>query len=552
MKSNPSLQKKVNSLPHAPGVYIFLNEKSKVLYVGKANDLNKRAGSYFIKGGDGRPQIPMLLEKVHDLNFLVTRNEREALILENNLIKQNRPPYNLYLKDDKTYRSIRLTTSQAFPGISIVRKYNPHDNNLYFGPYCDGEGIRTVFEQLQKIFQLRDCSHHMFKNRKRPCLKYQIKLCSAPCCNLISKEDYLKTVHNATGFLKGDNREVIRILTRQMKTLSEKMEFEKADEILQKIHSLKQLKDHPSHVSGFRKNSDALGLFQEKRAFLIQVLFIRNGKIISSDTRFFKNPMGTREELLRLFLEQFYSKPEMIPPEIWIPVIPDDHDLLQNILSEIRKAPCRLLLPRKGSKKKVIDMAMNNARIKMGMMKKSYSNRRSLIQDMKKILHLNNSPHHIECYDISHSSGRDTVGVKISFRDFKPCKRDYRKYHIKTVQGPDDYKSLYEVLSRRIRRGLEEGDLPDLILIDGGGGQLSVLNRVLTENRIRIDAAAIAKESHAKSSWDRIYLLNRKNVLKLPPQNKVLLKLMEIRNETHRFAIAFHKNKRERRIFNSK
>ncbi len=541
-------EQKAKELPSSPGVYLFLDDKSKILYVGKAKDLKKRVASYFKPGLDERPQIPVLLREARDLQFLVTVTEREALILENNLIKQNQPEYNLCLKDDKTFKSLMIQTSHPFPALSVVRKYAPEKGNHYFGPFCGGQDVTVAYDQLLKLFRLRDCSETFFKTRKKACMQYDLKLCSAPCVGHISQDDYAASVKAALLFLKGETHPVFEDLKHKIKSLSEKLEFEKAAEAHSQLQALEKIQSGKSSVAGFTTDADAIGFYRDGNALLFQVLIIRGGKIISADSRVFKNVPGEIPELLRLFVEQYYREAHRIPPEIWLSELPEDRELLKDILTERKNGPCAILIPKKGEKSKVLDMALENAKLKLLQEVQGETEATALTQKIRQALHLKKEPQHIEVYDISHSGGKDIVGVKVSFRKFKPCKAEYRKFLIRTTQKPDDYQSLYEVLTRRVKRGIEENDLPDLFLIDGGAGQLSVLQRVLEEHSLSSDGASIAKENHSKSSFDRIFVLGRKNPLPLKPGNSVLLKLMALRDEAHRFAIRFHKSKREKRF----
>ncbi len=545
-----ALEQKVKELPSVPGVYLFLDGKSKIIYVGKAKDLKKRVASYFKSGVDERPQIPSLLREACDLQFLVTATEREALILENNLIKQNQPEYNLCLKDDKTFKSLMIQGVHPFPNLSVVRKYIPEKGNHYFGPFCDGKEVRVAHNLLLKLFRLRDCSDSFFKTRKKPCMQYDLKLCTAPCVGLISKEEYDASVKAAITFLKGNAHPIFENFKNQIKHLSNKLEFEKAAEVYAQLQALEKIQSDKNSVVGFTSDADVIGFYYDGDALknlLFQVLIIRGGKIISADSRLFKNKPGEIHELIRLFVEQYYTEPQRIPCEIWLSEIPEDRAFLEEVLSERRKEPCKILIPKKGVKAKVIAMAMENAKWKLSQEMQSEAETEILLEKMQKALCLEKMPRVIECYDIAHSSGKDIVGVKVSFQNLKPDKSRYRKFLIRSTAKPDDYQSLYEVLTRRVKRGLEENDLPDLFLIDGGLGQLSVLQRVLSEFKLQTNGAAIAKESHSKSSSDRIFILGRKNVLPLNSGNPVLLKCMAIRDEAHRFANTFHKNKREKR-----
>jgi excinuclease ABC subunit C len=544
-----ALDQKIQTLPTAPGVYLFLDERSKILYVGKAKNLRKRVAAYCRSGVDERVQIPSLLGRACDLQFLVTETEREALILENNLIKQNQPEYNLCLKDDKTFQSLMIQGTHPFPSLSIVRKYIPQKGNHYFGPFCNAQEVRAAYTLLLKLFRLRDCSDAFFKTRKKACLQYDLKLCSGPCVGHISKEEYGASVQAALAFLKGDSHPIFENLKNKIKVLSDQLAFEKAAEVHAQLQALEKIQADKNSVAGFTSDADVLGFCREGSALLFQVLIIRGGKMISADARFFKNKPGNIPELLRLFLEQYYTDCHRIPLELWLPRPPEDRKLLEEILSERRKGPCKIVLPKKGVKAKVLAMAQENAAWKLSQAVHEKMQTEVLLEKMQKSLHLKTMPKRIECYDVSHSAGKDSVGVKVSFWNLTKDTSQYRKFLIRSATQADDYQSLYEVLTRRVKRGIEDKDLPDLFLIDGGLGHLSVLQKVLEKYKLEKDGASIAKENHSKSSLDHVFILGRKNAIPLKPGDSVLLKCMEIRDEAHRFALRFHTSKREKRIF---
>ncbi len=551
---NNVLKERIFSLPENPGVYSFLDVRGKVLYVGKAKNLSNRVKSYFWPGRDNRPQIPKLMSLVHDFRFLVTSSEKEALILENNLIKETKPEFNICLKDDKTYKSIKFCLEEEFPKIVTVRNYTPDKKNLYFGPYCDAGDVKVALRQILAIFRIRDCSESEFKRRKktnRPCMKYHIKHCSAPCSDFISKEEYLKSVQQAVECLNGHNDIALQYMKERMNFFSKSLEYEKAQEYLEKYEAIKTIRDTKSEVTGFVENADVIGWHMEGSEVYFQILIIRFGKIISSDHEFFKDKNGTMEELLRQFLDLYYQDPVRIPSEIWLPLLPEDCSLLEEILSQRKGASCQILVPKKGKKSDVVRMAQKNAQMNCLNQKKNQSQIEALAFDFKEKLNLSQPVYTMECYDISHSSGKDIVGVKVVFKNFRPFKKAYRRYHIRITVISDDYLSLYEVLTRRVKRGKEQDDLPDLIIVDGGLGQVSVLERVLKENNLSVSGAGIAKENHSKSSLDSVYTIGRKNPLPLKHNDPVLLKIMQIRDEAHRFAVKFHLAKRQKRIFNS-
>lgn len=546
------LKNKATEFPELPGIYMFLDSLNKILYIGKAKNLKNRIKSYFNIGYDNRRQIPALIETTYNLRFLTTSDEREALILENNLIKENKPYFNISLKDDKNFKSIKITLTEEYPKISIVRSFDPKDKNIYFGPYCDALEFNVAYKQILNLFQIRDCSDLEFKRKckiKKPCMKYFVKQCLAPCADYVTKTDYKKSVDMLIDFLKGKNNYIINELKTKMKMHSDILEFEKAEECYKKIQALTNITNSQSTVSGFTSDADVIGFYMENDSIIFQILIIRFGKILSSDYKFFKEKIGTINELLREFILQYYIDPLFIPNEIWINTEPEDITFLEEILSIRKTGHCKILIPLKGRKFDTLKMANSNAKLQFQTMRQSQIQIDDFAKLIQKELNLLKPIYHIECFDISHNFGKDMVGVKISYQNGRFIKNNYRRFHIKTTNKSDDYQCLYEILTRRVKRGLIENDFPDLFLIDGGLGQLSVLERVLKENKMIFAGAAISKESHSKSSIDTIYVLGRKNFIPLKRDNPVLLKFMEIRDETHRFAKKFYAKKNEKRIF---
>lgn len=549
MKELEKLKKLAGGLPQRSGVYLFLGQKSQVLYVGKAKNLHKRIMAYFSPGTDGRPQIPKMLEWSRDLQFVVTPNEKEALLLENSLIKQNRPPYNICLKDDKTYQSLRIHLSHPYPRLSVVRKTAALPRDEVFGPYTEAGDLRKAVQYLTKIFQIRDCTDAEFKRRKRPCLKYDIHLCSAPCVGKIELEDYKNAISQAVSFLRGRNKSILKSLRMQIDKWSKELRFEEARATLDKLTALEEIHNRRSLVTGIRSDCDAIGFAREGKLLLFQVLQFREGLLLRTETRVFENAFGSLPEILRVFIEQYYFRKDKIPPTVLLETLPEDNTLLEKILSDRSTKAFHLTVPQKGVKKQILDLAQTNARVKVMEIVQRTSGAQKSLEEMKRLFHLEKTPLVIEGYDISHHGGLDTVGVKVSFKNGLVDKSAYRKYLVKNSRASDDYQSLSEVLRRRILRGIKEKNLPDLFLLDGGLGQLNVFKKVVQALGLNLNGVAIAKETHSKSSQDKLFLMERKNPLKLPAHHPAMRKLMEIRDEAHRFALTFHQNKRTKRIF---
>lgn len=547
-----TLLQKSRNLPDKPGVYLFHGDKNQILYIGKAKFLKKRVMSYFKKSHDTRPQLPKLISLISDIRFIVTSSEREAIILESNLIKQNQPDFNICLKDDKYFQSIKFHTEEEFPKISIVRKYEREKNNIYFGPYCESKDVKTAYKNIIEYFQIRDCTETEFAHRQKinkPCLKYQMQICSGSCANRISKEEYLKSFNNAIDFMEGKNKLILEKLKEKIDLFSNRLEFENANEAYKKYLSLKNILEAESNVSGYLEDSDVIGYNYNEDKIIFQILIIRKGRIISGDVKSFQNNYLAPGEFLRMFIEQYYLKSMFIPNNLIVRIKPDDKALLEDILSEKSGLKVKIIVPKRGLKLNVLLMAEDNAKIKTKEIVAQNLKQSDFNSGLKKIFNSAKEINYIECYDISHLSGKDIVGAKVVFKNLKPFKAGYRYYNINTVTESDDYKSLYEILERRIKRGIEEKDIPDLIVVDGGLGQLAVLEKVLSENNIKIFSMAISKETHAKNSNDKIYIGGRKNPLNLKNNDIVYLKIKEIRDEVHRFVIKFHRQKRDKRIF---
>jgi len=550
-----NLKNKISAIPYKSGVYFFLDGHSKIIYIGKAINLYKRVSSYFFKSYDNRIQIPALLSKIRNIQFLITKNEREALILENNLIKKNKPYYNICLKDDKTFQSLSINLTHDFPVFKIVRKFKPEDRVLYFGPYLRIGEVKKALRRIIEYFQLRDCSDSEFYRRKKTgkaCLKFQMNKCLAPCVSFISQVEYRKNIENAILFLKGKNKEVLKSQLKIINDLSQNLKFEEAGAFYKKLDKMKKLIDQDSIVTGIRGDFDAIGYFQEKDKILFQVLIIRGGNIISYDEASFKDKIGHIEELQRSFIEQYYFDSFRIPDSILVNSNVENEVLLEKILSDYKMSACRIKKPLRGKLRAIVLMAMENAKIKFNDKINKREEQLNLQRKISQVFKIDQKINHIECFDISHSSGKDIVGVKVSYKNNSFNKSSYRKYTIKEQNKGDDYKALYEVLLRRVSRGLKENNLPDMFLIDGGKGQLGIVKRVLDKFNLDIFAVSIAKENHSKSSYDKLFVLNRINSLDLRKNNIILLKMMEIRDETHRFAISFHKKTRRKRILKVK
>ncbi|MCH2366130.1 MAG: excinuclease ABC subunit UvrC [Planctomycetes bacterium] len=544
-KRKPGLKDKVSRLPASPGVYIMKDSRNRILYIGKAVNLRSRVRSYFGKSNDGRLFIRLLMERIDDLDCILTETEDEALILENNLIKKHRPLYNVRLKDDKTYVSIKVTLSEEWPRVMVTRRYKAGED-LYFGPYGSSTAVREMLRVIKTVFPLRTCTNGFFRNRTRACLEYEIGRCTAPCVDLISKEDYMEDVSQVVMLLKGKSRELERIIEKRMKAASENRLYELAARYRDQLAAIGKVFE-TQKVEEFRLGDiDAFSIIREGNFVAIQEVLVREGKIISSRTHSFRTELR-RAEVLSSFLTQCYLTDRYIPPEVLCDSDFRDRELLESWLSEKRGRRSRITLPQRGDKAAIIRLANRNAHNSFRIERDEQERMETLLESLEKHLELPGAPRRIESYDISNFQGSLAVGSMVSFEDGKPVRDRYRKYRIQTVVGADDFRCMKEVLKRRLERGIKDGDLPDLVLVDGGKGQLSSALKVLKEIGLSsLPVAALAKERRRKQTTERIFLPGRKNPIALAQDTPESLYLQRIRDEAHRFAIRYHRELRRR------
>jgi excinuclease ABC subunit C len=542
-----TLQEKVAGFPRSPGVYLMKEADGKVLYIGKANDLRKRVSSYLKKEEKSRYQVAFLMKRVADIDFMVTDSEKEALLLENNLIKKYHPRYNLQLRDDKSYLSLKLSVKDQFPRIYVTRpnKKDKKDGAVYFGPYTSASAARETVEFLEKQFRLRTCSDAEFANRVRPCLQYQIHRCDAPCVGLIDQARYQEVVEQVKFFLQGKKKDLLKTLEREMQEQSTREEFEKAAQARDLIASIKetlekQKVDRHSFIS-----QDAIGFHREGEQISFCVLMIREGKVWESRLFHLKG-LGEDDEVLESFLAQFYKEDRFTPDEILVPLSFSSPDTLGEILDGVK-----ILNPKKGDRSDLIDLAARNAREGFSRRSKKEEETREVLGKLQEILHLQNFPRRMEGFDISNISGQQAVGSLVAFVDGLPFKDGYRRFKIKTVHQPDDFSMMKEVLKRRLLRinDAEENskwEKPNLMVIDGGKGQLNAVLAVLAElNVTGIDLISLAKEREGENQ-DKVFLPGRKNPVLLGRHSNLLHLLMRLRDEAHRFAITYHKKLRSK------
>ncbi len=544
----------LKTYPQTPGVYLMFSSDDVVLYVGKAKQLRNRLRSYFSAGGDGRLHIPLLMAKVERIEVIVTDTEKEALLLENTLIKKHRPRYNIELRDDKTYVSVRIDLNDPFPLMQVVRQVKD-DGAQYFGPYSSSAAIRATLKQIYRIFPLRHAAVERCSKRSRPCLFYQIGQCSAPCHDKISQADYRQLVAGAIQLLEGRESEVIVKLQQRMEEAAVAMRFEDAAQLRDRIAAIKSSVEKQKVADYGGGNQDVIGLHQDGGEVEVALLFIRHGRLIGRQSYRLEWKLDL-PELVSGFLQEYYSRQVILPDQLLLPFVLEGAEQLGEWLSEKRGKKVHLLAPQRGEKKRLCQMAQANAAESYRQRGQQQQARKQLLEELQQKFFLSRLPERIECYDISNVQGNQSVGSMVVLIGGEPATSEYRRFKIKTVVGADDYASLYEVLTRRLQHGVEDKKLPDMILIDGGKGQLGVLTEALQLFNLseQIAAVGIAKSRvhanvHGKvveRSEERFFLPGRKNPISFRHGSASLFLLERLRDEAHRFAITYHRKLRKK------
>ena len=548
------IDRKLDSTTPEPGVYLLKDKAGKVLYVGKAKSLRSRVRAYFRDGGDERFQVRFLMRRVRDFDTLVTTSEKEALILENNLIKQYKPRYNIRLKDDKSYLSAKVT-NHPWPRIMVTRKI-VKDGGKYFGPFGSADGLRETIDVIRKVFPLRTCSDSVFKNRARPCLEYQIKRCLGPCCLPVNREDYGRQLHAAQMLLEGKNLELLREMRDQMKAHAERLEFEDAARVRDRVRAIEKTVERQTVLHHWGIDQDVFGLYREGGFIEAIVLMVRGGKLTSTQSWDFQDLEFADQDVLADLLTQYYSGARNAPDEVIVPVALEDAEVRAELLTERRGKKVEFIVPQRGEKVRLMEMAAENARQSFASRRDNELTREKMLDDVRVKLHLKNTPKRMECYDISNLQGTMVVGSQVTFDEGEPRKDLYRRYRIRSFEGQDDFASMYEVLKRRLERAVHENEFPDLWVIDGGKGQLNVAVAVLKELNLldQIDVVSLAKqhvlndghEQAVVKSEERVFIPNRKDPIVLPKNSTALFLLVRIRDEAHRFAITYNRELRKR------
>ena len=555
------IEEELKKLPGQPGVYIMHDAKDAIIYVGKAISLKNRVRQYFQSSRDKTAKIKQMVSKIARFEYIVTDSELEALVLECNLIKEHRPRYNTMLKDDKTYPYIKVTASEEYPRILFSRQMKK-DKNKYFGPFTSAGAVKDTIELIRKIYRIRACSRKLPQDmgKDRPCLYYHIHQCDAPCQGYISQADYQKSVKQAVGFLNGQYEPVMKYLEEKMRTASETMEFEKAIEYRDLLDSVRKVAQKQKITSQSMEDRDIIAMAKDERDAVVQVFFVRDGKLIGRE-HFHMNLTGSesKAEILNSFVKQFYAGTPFVPHEIWVQEELEDAEVIASFLTARRGQKVRFVVPKMGEKERLVELAEKNAKMVLSRDKEKIKR-----EELRTIGAMNqigswiglSGIKRVEAYDISNISGFESVGSMIVYENGRPKRNDYRKFRIRTVQGPNDYASMREVLLRRFSHGLEEtkklqaegGDLamgsftrfPDLLMMDGGRGQVNIALEVLRELQLEIPVCGMVKDDNHRTRG--LYYQNVE--IPIDRHSEGFQLITRIQDEAHRFAIEYHRSLR--------
>ncbi len=573
----PELEEKLANLPASPGVYLMKDDAGRVIYVGKAVNLKNRVRSYFSRSSsDSRAFVALLDDWMADLETMVVSSEKEALLLENEPIKKHRPRFNVQLRDDKTFLCLRLDLAHPYPRLETVRavKSAPRETTAtvgdrgkpkrreatankdvrYFGPYASASSIRETLRVVNKYFQLRTCTDYVLEKRRRPCLLHQIGRCPAPCVHPIPSEDYRQNVDAVVMFLDGRSGPLLDSLRGRMKGASDKLAYEEAARLRDQIIALQRSLERQKVATTEAIDQDVFGFHREADRLVLYALWVRGGRLNGGQAFHFSGQQFPNDELLMSFVNLYYDEENFIPSEVLLPfAAPDEADLqsLSELLGERKGTKVKVHVPLRGEKVELVQMATQNAERAASERKRTREEMDSVLERLKDRLHLRKVPRRIECFDISHFQGTALVASQVAALDGEPDRARYRRFHVKTVAGNDDFASMHEVLGRRLKRGLLENDLPDLLVIDGGKGQLAAAQAAMRDSGMEpIDLVALAKsrdlevadrDVESQRSPERVFLVDRKDPIVLPQNSPELFVLTRLRDEAHRFAITFQR-----------
>ncbi len=539
-------------LPTSPGVYIMKDSSGEVLYVGKAVNLRSRVRNYYQEGGDGRPQIPALMERVTDVEVVVTGNEKEALILERTLIGKFQPRYNVALKDDKTWLSIRLNTKERWPRVSLVRRWRK-DGARYFGPYLNGVRAREVERLLRRVFGLRNCTDSFFRaHDRRACIQSNMGNCCAPCVGELTEEEYGERVGQTVRLLEGRSKGFAAAMEAEMKEAAADLRFEEAAALRDRVTLVRKLAERQRVQRAIEEDRDVYGLYREGDVATVALLPVRAGRAQETQAFTFQDILEEDGEVLQSVMLQLYGSGLTPAPQIFLPLAVPDPDSLAEILAESAGRKVGLRVPQRGDGRKLVEMATQNARARQDATNDQRQAVERGLMELKKRLHLPRIPRRIECYDISHLGGTDTVASMVVLQEGRPDKRSYRIFTIRSTDGPDDYAAMREVMDRRLARAAKGWGLPDLLLVDGGRGQLSMAVAAAGEAKLEVAMAGLAKPDDGElqknpEATDKVFLPGRKNPVYLKPHSPGLHLLQRVRDEAHRFAVHHQRKRRKKR-----
>ena len=554
---NFNIQEELKKLPGKPGVYLMHDEKDAIIYVGKAISLKNRVRQYFQSSRNKGAKIEQMVTHISRFEYIVTDSELEALVLECNLIKEHRPKYNTMLMDDKTYPFIKVTVNEPFPRVMMARRMKK-DKAKYFGPYTSAGAVKDTIELIRKLYHIRSCNRSLPKDigKERPCLNYHIHQCYAPCQGYISREEYRKSIDEVVRFLNGNYDPILKELEEKMLDASENLEFEKAIEYRELLASVQKIAQKQKITDTAGDDRDIIAMASEGEDAVVQVFFIRGGRLIGRDHFYLKIAENdTKSEILSSFIKQFYAGTPYIPAELMLPEEIEDQEIIEEWLTTRREHKVRLRIPKKGTKEKLVELAQKNAQMVLKndkeRLKREEGRPIGAVKELEKILGLTGIIR-MEAYDISNTNGFDSVGSMVVYEHGKPKRNDYRKFKIKSVQGPDDYASMNEVLTRRFEHGLRERQdesetggfqaFPDLIMMDGGRGQVNIALEVLEKLNLHIPVCGMVKDDNHRTRG--LYFNN----VELPiDRNSECFRLItRIQDEAHRFAITFHRQLRSK------
>lgn len=540
------LPKKLADVGSDPGVYIMKDRNDVIIYVGKAQNLKKRIASYFAKSRRIDPKTTVMVSKIADFDTIITTNEKEAFILEANLIKRHRPRYNVNLKDDKRYPSLRLNMKETYPNITIVRKIKK-DGALYFGPYSSSQAVRQTLKVIHKHFKIRKCGNRKFHNSDRPCLNYQMGTCLGLCHKKVDPDKYHETLQEVILFLKGRTHELIKKLKNDMLKSASEQDYERAATLRDKIYALEKTLENQISVTTDFIDRDIVAVTGTPAYYILTLLIVRGGFLLGSRHFDITETMSNEKEVVDAFIRRYYPKQQFIPKEILVSHSPEEIPLLESELKTLKGQRVKLLYPQRGEKRKIVQMALQNAEKVLEERKSSAMNSRAVLDRLQYRLRLSRFPGRIECFDNSNTQGTDPVSAMVVFVDGRPEKSFYRKYKVKSVSGPDDYATMAEVLRRRYGKNDDAIQWPDLLILDGGKGQLNIAVQIMKDLGIehKFDVIGIAKRDESKGEpHDKIYKPGRINPVNMGREGDLLLFLQRVRDEAHRFVITFHRKKR--------